>query len=75
MSDTTGLPSWTWFASPGGVLYNFGAKYEDTDKGVVETLKLLAWDVQWQGRAIYVPSQVGPSDGYGPGTKYSNSAI
>jgi hypothetical protein len=49
MSNTTGLPSWTWLTSQGSVLYTVGDKYADQDMEVVGNLKLLDWDVQWQG--------------------------
>jgi len=48
------------------VLYNIGAKYEDTDKGVVETLKLLAWDVQWQGVPFTSPVRSAQATVTGP---------
>jgi hypothetical protein len=47
MADTTGLPSWTWLAAQGNVLYSIGDKYDDME--LVESLELLDWEVQWQG--------------------------
>lgn len=50
MADTTGLPSWTWLTAQGSVLYNTKPDYYDhKDTEVVESLRLLDWDVQWKG--------------------------
>ncbi|PKS05451.1 hypothetical protein jhhlp_008827 [Lomentospora prolificans] len=49
MSNTTGLPSWTWLTSQGCVLYTNGDNYSDQGMEAVEHLKLLDWDVQWKG--------------------------
>lgn len=48
MSDTAGLPSWTWLTCQGCVLYTMGDKY-DREMEVVECLELIDWKVQWQG--------------------------
>ncbi|KAH8756379.1 heterokaryon incompatibility protein-domain-containing protein [Diaporthe sp. PMI_573] len=56
MADITGLPSWTWFTGQGCVLYTIGDRYADhEDNGVVESLRLLDWDVQWQGAPFVSP--------------------
>jgi len=55
MSDISGFPSWTWLTCQGCVLYTIGSKYADQEVQVVEHLKLLNWDVQWQGTPYASP--------------------
>jgi len=55
MSDTAGLPSWTWLTCQGCVLYTVGDRYADGDMEVVENLELLSWNVQWQGVPLTSP--------------------
>ena len=55
MSDTAGLPSWTWLTCQGCVLYRNGDRYTDGDMEVAEHLELLGWDVQWQGVPLTSP--------------------
>ncbi|KAK0740320.1 heterokaryon incompatibility protein-domain-containing protein [Schizothecium vesticola] len=55
MSDTTGLPSWTWFTCQGCVLYTVGGRYANQNREVMENLELLGWNVQWQGVPLTSP--------------------
>ncbi|KFY06776.1 hypothetical protein V492_07752 [Pseudogymnoascus sp. VKM F-4246] len=55
MSNNSGFPSWTWLTCQGCVLYTIGSKYADQEMQVIEHLKLLDWDVQWQGTPFAPP--------------------
>ncbi|PMD58888.1 HET-domain-containing protein [Hyaloscypha bicolor E] len=66
MSNTSGLPSWTWLACQGCVLYTIGSKYADYEVQVVEHLKLLNWDVQWQGTPYASPVELAQVKVEGP---------
>lgn len=46
LSDMLKLPTWTWFACQGCVLYTIGDKYEDEPQQT-GSLNLLDWTVEW----------------------------
>lgn len=54
--NTSKIPSWSWFACRGCVLYNIGNKYQkEQEQPVKDDVKLLSWAVEWHGTAYTSP--------------------
>lgn len=50
LSDMSGVPSWTWFACQGCVLYTVGDKYQEK-KEQCGNFNLVDWIIEWDGAA------------------------
>ena len=56
LMDVGGLPSWTWLACRGSVLYTMGSRYDEESMRVdAGMFRLVDWEVEWKGVAYTSP--------------------